>query len=194
MSRTVTVAEIMALGPCSDYPVEVVTALWAGREALTIAEVAALPISASDRFWALSGLLPARAQRLLACDIAGVALARHWNSDDTRPADAIAAARRHADGLATAAELAAAWAAARDAGRSAARDARAASWAASRAAARAAEAASWAASWAAARAAEAAAGAAEAAARDAGAAAWDAAWAEWLAMAVAAHAATGGAA
>ena len=77
---------------------------------------------------------------------------------DPRSLAALDVAERHALGQATDDELAAAWAAARDAARAAARDAaRAAAWAAARDAA-------WAAAWAAAR----------DAARDA---AWDAAWA-----------------
>jgi hypothetical protein len=136
----------------------------------------------------------ARAARLFACDCAERALVvweRHGIPGDTRPRDAIAVARRYADGQATQEELAAARDAAWDAARAATRDAAwdaawaadgaadgAAAWDAARAAAGAAAwdadvAAAWAAAWAAAR---------DAARAAAGAAAWDAAWdAAWAA-------------
>lgn len=121
-----------------------------------------------DALWALRALPPEMDSqvRLLACDFASGVL---QYTDDPRPAEAIAVARRYAVGEATAEELAAARGAARDA-------AKAAPWGAARDAARAA-------SW----------DAAEPAARDAarvagkvgGAgvtadwdAAWDAAWAK----------------
>ena len=49
---TITVNDIMALPPCSDYPRERVEALWGDRESLTRSEILDLPIPAADRVWA----------------------------------------------------------------------------------------------------------------------------------------------
>jgi hypothetical protein len=152
---------------------------------LSPAEVAALPIPAVDRHWALVYAAGGtdRTLREHACWCARQALAL-VTSPDPRSVAAVEVAERHARGEATDAELdaarAAAWAAARDAARAAAWDA---AWDAARDAARdaawdAARDAAWDA-WAAAR--DAARAAARAAARDAAWAASDAAWAAQVA-------------
>jgi hypothetical protein len=111
----------------------------------------------------------ARIARLFACDCAERVL-KYCDPDDRRPREAIAAARRYAEGQATQQQLAAAWDAIGVAPWAAAGDAaRAAAGATAQAAAGVA---AWVAAWAAAgAAARAAAGA------TAQAAAWDAAWA-----------------
>ena len=201
--KQVTIDQVMDWEPCgwnsNGYTVEWVTELFAGRETLTAADIAALDIPKEDILWALlhNEFLTDEQMHLLACDYAEAIV--HLCGDDPRPQAAIDAKRAWVRGEINDGELAAAcdaaraasWAAARAAACDAARDAaRDASWAAARAAARdaswaaswaAARAASWAAAWAAAcdaawDAAGAAAGAAaRAAARDASwAAAWDA--------------------
>jgi hypothetical protein len=112
---TYTVADIMAAEPCSKYSKSYVAVLWAGREALTAREIAALDIPAGDRLWAiLSVCLNDRSRRLFVCDCADDALAR-IAEPDPRSVVAVAVARRFATGPATAAELDAATGAARDA-------------------------------------------------------------------------------
>ena len=101
---------------------------------LTPMEIAALDIPAGDRLWVLirEEVLPDRALRLLACDWAEAACSRtDWT--DERSMNAIAVARRFANGEASEAELAAAAAAAWSASRAASRAARSAAsadWAA----------------------------------------------------------------
>jgi hypothetical protein len=51
--KTVTVDQVMAWHPCANYTREVVAELFAGRDALTARDIAALDISAEDRLWAL---------------------------------------------------------------------------------------------------------------------------------------------
>ena len=48
-----TVDQCMSLDPCPAYSRARVESLWAGREALTAGEVAALPIPHADRLWCL---------------------------------------------------------------------------------------------------------------------------------------------
>lgn len=73
-------------------------------------EFAALDIPAEDRLWVLlrEELIPARALRLLACGWAESAC-RKTGWDDQRSLEAIAVARRFADGEATEDERKAAW-------------------------------------------------------------------------------------
>jgi hypothetical protein len=72
-----TVDDIMAEGPCPNYPRARVVELWDGRERLTPHEIAELDIPLSDRIWALSHLLyrlsPYRVKkvtRMIALDVA----------------------------------------------------------------------------------------------------------------------------
>ena len=53
-----TVNACMALRPCSDYPRARVKSLWAGRVALTAADVATLEIPPKDRLWCLLRMAP----------------------------------------------------------------------------------------------------------------------------------------
>ena len=141
--KTITVDQIMVFNPCSCYPRERVAALWAGREALTAEEIAALEIPEADRVWALCkwlGEISQSSARLFACDCADRALLRVANPDP-RSVAAVAVARRHAAGDATDEELEAARWAARVAAWEAAREVAWAAWAA------------WEAAWEAARAA-----------------------------------------
>ena len=63
--RRVTVEQVMELCPCGydgpndgeNYTVERVTELWAGREALSASDIAALELGAEDRIWALIRML-----------------------------------------------------------------------------------------------------------------------------------------
>lgn len=174
----VTVADVMAWGPCPEYTEEKVKKLFGRRRKLSGLQIAALRIKPDDIFWAVlkHGFLPDKSLRHFACDCAEHVLHffEEQHPEDKRPRQSIEMARCFAEGFATYEELAtagdASWAAARDASRAASRDAsRAASWAASWDASRAAswvasQDASWAASWAASR-------------DTAGAAAWAASWA-----------------
>ena len=167
MKTQITVLDIMNAKPCSSYSQEVVTALWAGKETLSSKEISELDIPGQDRLWALINTsLTEKEQRLFACDCAERTLNREiekGNQVDPRSLEAIEVSRKYAAGLATLAELNAAWDTARDAASSAARDAaRAAASSAARAAASSAAcSAAWAAAWAAAS------SAASSAARDA---------------------------
>jgi hypothetical protein len=167
MMKSVTVDQVMEWNPCDDYTAERVTELFAGREALTAQDIAALDISHADRLWALlhNEFLTDQQIHLLACDFAEAVV--HLCGDDPRPITAIEAKRAWLRGEIDNDQLSAArdaaWYAGADATRAAARDAArdaacAAAWAAAWAAACAA-------AWAAAR--DAAWAAARAAARDA---------------------------
>ena len=133
---SLTVDQVMALEPCDDYPRERVVELWAGRESLTIAEIAALDISLSDRLWCVlaPGVLPDAVLGELHCRIVDEAVAIYETHypDDPRPRHANDVHRAMLRGEATAEDWAAARDAAWDAARAAARDA---AWDAARAAA-----------------------------------------------------------
>jgi hypothetical protein len=51
--KTLTVTDIMAMDPCSDYTREVVEQLWSGRGVLSVLEILDLDIPARDRLWAV---------------------------------------------------------------------------------------------------------------------------------------------
>jgi len=164
---TITLRQILAAKPCYDPRDKGLLPPDHDLDApITFREIAGA-VNPADVVWCFA-TMPGHdsLKRHFAVDYAE--RVRHLMTDE-RSLNALAVARRHAEGEATDEELLAASAAAR----AAARDASAAAWAA-RAAARAARAAS-AAAWDAARDASAAARAARAAARAASAAAWDAA-------------------
>jgi len=136
MRRTLTVRGCMAFKPCGAYDEERVTALWAGREALTPREVGALAIPGEDRIWCLLTCfgLSDRTKRMFAAHVAANALhaeRKRGREPDVRLWDAVRVAYDYANGNATdeqrAAAWAAAWAAAGAAAWAAARDA---TWAA----------------------------------------------------------------
>jgi len=163
-----TLDQIMAAGPCEDYPRARVQRLFAGRSRISNRAVARLDIPAADRLWALLVYMTPQEQRLFACDCAERALTRERKAGrepDKRSWQAIEVSRRYARGGATDEELATAESAAR-----------AAAWgAAMYAAMYAARAAAW--------------GAAMYAAMYAVRAAAGAAWAAWTATRVTARAA-----
>ena len=104
----ITVDQIMAWRPCSEYTRERVTELIGkGKTPLQIAK---LKISAQDRLWVLlrEEIIPARELHLLACDFAQAVA--HLNPDP-RVQAAIDAKRLWVDGKITDAQLAAAEAA-----------------------------------------------------------------------------------
>lgn len=126
--RSVTIDQVMEWGPCEAYSRERLVELAAGRDRLTAADIADLHIPVEDRLWAVlhEELIPNAQLRLLACQFAETALiaARdRGRNPDPRSWAAIEVGRRHALGVATNEELAAAWAAARAAARDAAWDA-----------------------------------------------------------------------
>jgi len=184
--KTWTVEEMVAERPCPEYTRERMAELWAGREALTLAEILDVPIAAQDRVWVacLPAVLPAAVQdawlerivsravttHALRCGIPAVEVwAQSWlDGTDRTGAAARAAARAAAWAAAWAARAAraAAWEAARAAARAAAWAAAEAAGEAAREAARAARAAAWAAVEAAGAAAREAARAARAAERE----------------------------
>jgi len=123
--KTLTVDEVMALHPC--YTRERVEELWAGRESLTLAEIAALDIPLEDRLWCVlaPGVLPDAVLGELHCrivDEAVVIYEKHY-PNDPRPRRANEVHRAYRRGEATLAEWNAARAAARAAAWAAARDA-----------------------------------------------------------------------
>lgn len=109
----ITPAQIMAAEPCTGYSLERVTSLWAGRDALTPAEIGTLDIPVEDRLWAIIYcVLTDRQCRLLACDYAERVLQRKRDAGckpDPRGWKAIEVARQYAVGNATQEELTAAW-------------------------------------------------------------------------------------
>lgn len=133
---SLTLNDIMALGPCEDYPRERVAELMAGRESVSLLDVLDTPIPLDDRVWLITEALPESAARLLSCEYAESVLHifERDHPDDKRPREAIETARRFARGEATAEELESARAAAR----AAARSAEGAVWDAAQAAAQAA--------------------------------------------------------
>ena len=119
--KTITKQELLSWKPC--YTPEQIDELWGKREIVTAQEIATAPIPAEDRLWVLIRMLPAREQRLFACDCAERALPifERANPDDHRPREAIEVARRYAMGTATIDDLHAAKQAAAAAARVAAR-------------------------------------------------------------------------
>lgn len=116
MRRHYSADDIMALGPCKNYPRPRVSELWAGRDALTAREIGSLDIPAQDRTWTLIRLLPDdRARSLWSCGVAEDAWMRSGSADERRPLECIVMARSYALGDAADEEL--------DASRDAAREA-----------------------------------------------------------------------
>ena len=157
MNKTATITDVMSWDPCEKYSLECIVELFAGREALSAAEILDLNIPLTDCFWGVlrEHFFVESDLHLMGAAFAESILSAFENKypDDTRPRNAVKAARLYALGEIDKNELAAARAAAR-----------AAAWAAAGSAVRsAAEAAAWAAAWAAAG--SAARAAAEAAAR-----------------------------
>jgi hypothetical protein len=124
MQITVTVADIMAAGPCEDYTLERVSELWGGNDTLTPQQIAELDIPAADRLWALiNACMDDTKRRLFACDCVERALQREsaaGREPDSRSWEAISVSRGFAYGDASEAELAAARCAAWYAARAAA--------------------------------------------------------------------------
>lgn len=108
--RTVTVDEIMSWNPCDDYDRPRVESLFAGRESLTVHDIDALGISASDRLWAFIGMMPDdRTRRLYAAHVAEAALldaAWFGSAVDERSLRAIDTTRKYVRGEADEADLA----------------------------------------------------------------------------------------
>lgn len=107
-----TVDQVLALRPCATYTRERITALWAGREALSVLEMLDLDIPAANRLWVAWRTLPAvhaqaaldrivtRAVRThaLVCGVPAVeAWAVRWldGSDRTEAAGAAGDTERH---------------------------------------------------------------------------------------------------
>jgi hypothetical protein len=136
--RWVTVDDVMAWGPCRDYPRDRVAALWGEHEALNAEQILDLDIPATDRLWAVlrRPFLDDHRLRLFAADCAERALRRErakGHEPDPRSWAAVEAARRFARGEITREALGAArgaaWNAAWNAARGAARNAaRGAAW------------------------------------------------------------------
>ena len=102
--KTLTKRRLLSWRPC--YSPEQIDKLWGDRPRFTAQEIAAAQIPVADRLWVLIQMLPAREQRLLACDCAARGLPR-WEQSraDCRPREAIDVARRYAIGSATIDEL-----------------------------------------------------------------------------------------
>ena len=147
--NTVTIADVMAWGPCDGYDRARVTRLFRGRERIGVLDILAMRIPAEDRLWSVlhEELIPAPVLHEFACQFAGRALNRAERAGytvDQRSRTAIEIKRRWLRGEATDEELHAArdaaWSAARDAAWDAARDAaRSAAWSTAWSAARDAE-------------------------------------------------------
>ena len=117
--RTVTIDEVLSWNPCEEYTKEILQKLAGRKRKMSGLQILALKIPAQDRFWAIlkHGFLSDRDLRLFACDCAEHVL--HFFEKkfpvDKRPRECIEVARRFVMGEATADEMAAAGAAARDA-------------------------------------------------------------------------------
>jgi hypothetical protein len=122
--KTLTVAEIMALGPCEAYPESRVLELWQGKNSLTALEILSLDIPPEDRLWVMmrNGVLPdgtlrqfanttadrAVRNHCLTCGVPAVeAWARNWIDGTNRTTYAAYAAADAADAAADAARAAA---------------------------------------------------------------------------------------
>lgn len=107
--KRVTVSDIMAAEPCHEYSRKRVETLWAGREALDAAEIAALDIPIVDRLWAVVNCcLDNRQRRLFSCNCADAALTL-VAGPDPRIVDSVRVSRLYADGRAADAQLDACW-------------------------------------------------------------------------------------
>ena len=120
-----TIDLVMSWNPCKEYTLERVEELFAGREALTPQEVAALDIPAKDKLWVLlrGEILPAEVLHELACKFAERPLLRERDAGrepDPRSWKAIEAKRAWLRGEINNEEL------------EVARDAAGAAWAATR--------------------------------------------------------------
>ena len=119
--KTMTVEDIMKHNPC--YTRERIIELWAGREALSFADVAKLDIPDVDKIWAgVHFYMDDRQHRLFAVRCARRALSRILDPNP-RGVAACDVAERFANGEASEEELTAARSAASYAARSAARSA-----------------------------------------------------------------------
>jgi hypothetical protein len=127
--KRVTVNDVMAWGPCDNYPIERIEELFAGRESLGWREILETGIPTKDLLWVFlhPEFLSERRMHLLACDFAEAVL--HL-TDDPRSAEALRVKRLWVDGQATDKELEAAREAAWAVVEGAAWAARAAAWAA----------------------------------------------------------------
>ena len=120
--KKVTVADVVKWEAC--YPKDRIKALWDGDDWKTPLEILDFNIPPEDRLWAVlrEEVIPAPYLRWLACHWAEQCLLHECESGreiDERSWRAVVVAKRHAQGLASAAELAAVWPAA-DSARSAA--------------------------------------------------------------------------
>lgn len=52
--KRLTVENVMALNPCSDYPRERVQELWGKRKSLSLRQILTLPIPEIDRIWVMT--------------------------------------------------------------------------------------------------------------------------------------------
>ena len=126
--KRITIKRLKSWRPCGSYMRDKrLLKLTGGRKSLTPLQIAALDITVEDRLWVLlrPEIIPEKRLHLLACDFAESVLPifEAQYPYDKRPRAAIEAKRRWVAGEITDEELAAAWAAARDAGRAAAWDA-----------------------------------------------------------------------
>ena len=116
--NTITIDDIRKLGPCYD-PTKYLPEGWSGT-LIDILNVTDCPVE--DRSWVVTGFLDDRANRLFAVWCVRESL-KLTDDPDPRSVAVCDVAERYANGQATDDELAAAWAAARDAAWSAAGDA-----------------------------------------------------------------------
>ena len=112
VTASVTVLQIVDWCPCKEYTRQRIEELFAGRPALTAVDVSELAIPIEDRLWALlhEDFLAKRALRGLAADYAQRYLEREQaagREPHPRSWSVIAIARRHADDLASDANLSA---------------------------------------------------------------------------------------
>ena len=84
-SKKWTVGAVLEYHPCHCYGEKEITALWAGREALSLREILALEIRAQDRIWFVcqKGVLSKQRREQLFVRIAGRAIRRALDSPVT---------------------------------------------------------------------------------------------------------------
>ena len=133
--KSVTIDQVMAWEPCSDYPRKLVEELAAGRTEITAPEIVSLEIPAEDRLWMLlhNEFLTDAQMYELACRFAEAALKKERDAGsepDVRSWAAIEAKRKWLNGEITDNELAAAVANARNVARAAASTVEVVAWAA----------------------------------------------------------------
>ena len=103
----ITVQDIMAKKPCSTYPVDRVSELFAGERVIELAEILDWDIPTADRIWGVTALLSDNKNRLFAADCVESVLHIYEAAypDNDAPRKCIQGVRDFIAGIITQAEL-----------------------------------------------------------------------------------------